>query len=282
MKRFILLILSIFVLAGAARADDQTGVIAIRSAPIILRPDRAYILLRVDQTQSTLAAIQPVFLRTPTDAEAASYLAAKQAAFTRDLPEIIERNRKEGSGGAQPTIDQYVFDYKGTKNVFAVTKGMSLEGKGDFHTYLLELSPGNYIFYGSSAATLPSSASVLDTCNCLGTVGFHAEAGIITDLGTFLFDGVSRKSAIAELAAETGLGESYGNEVIGAAIRPAGKEAIVPSPVTGLPRKPAVYYAVGTFVEPGTDNINRLAPISGVMHYSNGHVVDDATGNILP
>ncbi|GAA0329449.1 hypothetical protein GCM10009087_44570 [Sphingomonas oligophenolica] len=280
MKHAFLLILSIFVLASPAYAKDETGVIAIRSAPIVLRPDQAYILLRIDQTQSSLAAVQPVFLRAPTDAEAARYLAAKQAAFTRDLPELIAENKKQGN--APPIIDQYAFNYEGPKNVFVVTKGTSLEGKGDFRTYLLELSPGDYIFYGSSAATLSSSASVLDTCNCLGTVGFHAEAGVITDLGTFLFDGVSRKSAIPELAAETGLGESYGNDVIGAAIRPATKDAIVPSAVTSLARKPAAYYAVGTFVEPGTDNINRLAPIPGILHYSNGRVVDDATGSILP
>lgn len=281
MKHVVLLILSIFILARPAHADNDTGVVPIRSGPLTLRPDRAYILLRVDQTQSNLVPVQPVFLRTPTDAEAARYLAAKQAAFTRDLQKLVEENKREGSGDAQPTIDHYAFDYDGPKNVFAVTRGMSLEGKGSFHIYLLEVTPGDYIFYGSSAATLSRSESVLDTCNCLGTVGFHADGGIITDLGTFLFDAVDQKSTIPELAAETGLGKSFGNEVIGAAVRPAAKDVAIPSLITNLPKKSAAYYAIGTIVEPGTDNINRLAPVAGVMHYANGRVVDEATGAIL-
>jgi hypothetical protein len=281
MRYVALLVLSIFMLAQPASADDGTGVIAIHSGSIVLRPDRAYILLRVDQTQSNLAPIQPVFLRTPTEAEAASYLAAKQAACSRDLPRI-DKHQKGAMGNSLPTIAQCEFNYKGPKNVFAVTKSMSFEGKGDFHIYLLEIDSGDYIFYGSSAATLSSSASVLDTCNCLGTVGFHATPGLITDLGTFLFDAVDQKSTIPELTAETGLGKSFGNEVIGAAVRPAERATSAPSLLTTLPRRPAIYYAVGTYVEPGTDNINRLAPIPGVMHYSNGRVVDEATGNILP
>lgn len=280
MKYALLLILSIFVLVRPARADDNTGVVAIRSGPIVLRADRAYILLRVDQTQSNLVAIQPVFLRIPTEAEAADYLAAKQAAFARELP-TIEKDRGVEPVSVPPTIDQYAFDYKGPRNVFAVTKGMSLEGKGSFHTYLLQIDPGDYVFYGSSAVTLSRAASVLDTCNCLGTVGFHAAAGVITDLGTFLFDSVGQKSVIPELAPETGLGKSFGNEVIGAAIRPAAKDTTVPSLLMNSPRKPARYFAIGSFVEPGTDNINRLAPIPGVMHYANGHIVDETTGHVL-
>jgi len=269
-----------FVLALPAFADDGTGVIAVHAGAIVVRPDRAYILLRVDQTQSRLAPIQPVFLRTPTEAEAANYLAAEQAAC-RGAPPAADKSQKEATSNASPPIGHCAFEYKGPKNVFAVTKGMSFEGKGDFHLYLLEIIPGDYVFYGSSAATL-SGAPVLDTCNCLGTVGFHAAPGVITDLGTFLFDTVEQKSAIPELAAETGWGKSFGNEVIGAAIRPADKDIAVPAPLATFPRVPAVYHAVGSYVEPGTDNINRLAPIPGVLHYTNGRVVDEMSGSILP
>lgn len=279
MKHLALLLLSMFALALPAFADDGTGVIAIHAGAIAVRPDRAYILLRVDQTQSKLAPTQPVFLRTPTEAEAANYLAAKQATCP-GAPPAGDKSQKEAANNASPPIQQCEFEYKGPKNVFAVTKGMSFEGKGDFHLYLLEIIPGDYVFYGSSAATL--SGSVLDTCNCLGTVGFHAAPGVITDLGTFLFDTVEQKSTIPELAAETGWGKSFGNEVIGAAIRPADKNIAVPALVATFPRNPAVYHAVGSYVEPGTENINRLAPIPGVLHYANGRVVDEASGSILP
>jgi hypothetical protein len=67
---------------------------------------------------------------------------------------------------------------------------------------LIEVDPTDYIIYGST------DGGDLETCNCLGTVGFHADAGVITDLGTILFDDSDAVSEIPELAPITGVTES--------------------------------------------------------------------------
>jgi hypothetical protein len=56
------------------------------------------------------------------------------------------------------------------------------KGEG-YYSYLQELEPGTYVYYGS-LATHPRGWLV-GTCMCMGTVTFEVEAGRITNLGDF-------------------------------------------------------------------------------------------------
>lgn len=275
MKSSWLVMLMLSALTVQAHAADTLGVVAIQSTPAVLRADRAYLLLRIDETKSGMSPALPVFLRKPSDTEVADYVAAKKAAYEDDLPDLIKQNAKSGTG-KPPSIDTYPFTYRGRPNLFSIQHKMGIEGPKKFRVYLIEVDPTDYIIYGST------DGGDLETCNCLGTVGFHADAGVITDLGTILFDDSDAVSEIPELAPITGVTRVGGNVIIATAVRPAGKDTVVPALATGLARKNAAYYAVGPFVEPGASNIFRLAPIAGVMHYANGRVIDDATGKILP
>lgn len=275
MKLFLRAMLVVCFVTTPVHAADKAGIVPIQAGPVVIRPDRAYLLLRVDETNSGLAPALPVFLRKPSDAEVADYDTAKKAAYERDLPNLTKRSAVAGSV-KPPNIDAYHFTYDNTHNLFTIPHNMSLESSNNFHVYLIEVDPTDYFIYGST------NGYVLDTCNCLGTVGFHAYAGVITDLGTILFDDPESVSRIPELAPITGVGKIGGNVIIATAVRPASKDTAVPAIAAGLARKHAAYYAVGPFAEPGAENIFRLAPIPGVMHYAEGRAVDDVTGHVLP
>jgi hypothetical protein len=136
------------------------------------------------------------------------------------------------------------------------------------------VTPGDYIFYGEGFG------GYLMECMCLGTVGFNAPAGQVTDLGTMLIAYAARPSAIPELAGEVDLGPSAMMDyaLFAVALRPSHAGGGLPEGMAGATVMPARLRAVGTFVEPNTLLINRLAPIPGVLAYEAGRVIDVATG----
>jgi len=56
----------------------------------------------------------------------------------------------------------------------------------------------------------------------------------------------------------------------------------VPDGIDAAKVMPARLHAVGTFVEPNSLLINRLAPIPGVLAYDAGRVIDVAGGREAP
>lgn len=147
--------------------------------------------------------------------------------------------------------------------------------------YLVEVVPGDYVLYGASYGSMPAR---LYTCMCLGTVGFSAPPGIVTDLGHFLADNVVRISTVPELRPESGFGPSMNvyMPLVGATMRPAAPGLAVPEALHGANVRAAQYRAVGKFTDPGAMSINRLVPIAGVLGYDGGRVVDVASGRVAP
>lgn len=267
------LALACCVMAAPAAAQSVNAT-AITAGPVQLKPDRGYILFRIDETLTQLPIVSPVLLRKPGPAEVALYDAAKKAAFEHDLPALTRRNAKQGIT-TPPKIEDYAFSFWGHPNLLRAWRksGVALDKK--VYAYLYEVEPTDFIVYGASIS------GNLDTCNCLGTIGFHVDPGVITDLGTFLMDDAEPLSAIPELASTTNAGKTYGNVVIATAIRPVTAATTIPSFIGDAPRKPAEFHAVGPFVEPGADSISRIAPMAGVLHYDKGLPVDDKTGQTL-
>jgi hypothetical protein len=146
---------------------------------------------------------------------------------------------------------------------------------------LIEAVPGDYVLYGISFGMWQPG---VHTCLCLGTIGFPAPAGIVTDLGTFLADKIDQVSAIPELSAESGYGPSMNGFLwtFGAAVRPATPETSRPTLPEGAVVSPAAYRAVGKFIEPRALGINRLPPIPGVLAYEGGRVIDVTSGRQAP
>jgi hypothetical protein len=274
MKRWLAACALALATAGAAHAEPGAGMVAIQTAPAVLKADRGYILMRVDESLSQLPPASPVFQRKPLSSEVADYEAARKAAYDKDLQALTRRNDAEAIAKFPPLV-AYPFSYWGHQNLFRVWRKQALASANKVFTYLLEVEPTSYVVYGATIS------NHLDTCNCLGTVGFAVAPGVVTDIGTVLLDDAEPLSAIPELASTTNMGKPYGDVVIASAIRPATADTPVPPALAAMPRVLAKLHAVAPFVEPGADTISRIAPIPGVLHYEKGRPVDDGSGQVL-
>ena len=250
--------------AALAKKEMAEAAIHLEQAPAALQADAAYILVKASVAKSGLFAIQHVLLREPSEQELADYLAAKQIAYEAELPKL----RKKAKDGPVPTIGEFQFDYKGKPNSFVVRAGKFLED-GEMRTILLQVPPGKYILYGVTVGDRG-----LASCNCLGTVGFTAQPGVITHLGSLYADKVHKESPVPNLEDELGEQMFQYSFVLGGALVPADAQTAVPAAIQKMPISPAKLEVIGQFYEPGAGNINRLAPIPGILGYERGKPVD--------
>ena len=242
---------------------------------VTLRPDRAYVLFRMRPAATVVRFLEPVFLRKPSEDELNAYRAAKKAAFDRDLPKLL---KQVGKGQPAPGLDTYAFTYDGPGNVDKIDRTKFVED-GEDRVFLVEAIPGDYVLYGIAQGT-----DLVWVCNCLGTVSFRADAGIITDIGTILMAQAHLPTDIPELKTETDLGKSVSpvGILFAEAVRSSRPDSYVPQSLRGFNRKPAHFEPVAPFVETGTAYINRLAPMPGILSYDGGKVIDGRTGKVVP
>lgn len=222
-----------------------------------LRQDRAYLLLRMDTDIHKFSA---VLLRVPGAEESAAYEAAKHAAFLK-------------AGAKAGPYETFAFDYRGRPNLFNLASWKPYAKEAKLAFVLAEVKPGDYVLYGQGMG------DILHQCFCLGTVGFAAPAGEITDLGTILFAFAARPSDVPELRGEVDLGPSASMDyaLFAAALLPQPVGGAVPTGLDSSRVRPARLRAIGAFLEPNANVVNRLAPVPGVLAYDNGRVIDVAS-----
>jgi hypothetical protein len=257
--RLLLTLLALAAAAAPAAARDTSDLFRpIRAGePVTIRPDKAYLLIRVGRLGTTQ---DPVILRGPDPAESSAYESAKMAAFA-----------KKGSKG---DVAAFVFDYGGPSNLFILSHGKSIVADKAEAMVLTEVRPGNYVLYGQGYG------SILYQCHCLGTVGFIAMPGVVTDLGTYLSDNASKPSVYPELAGETNIGPTARMDFVlfAGGLVPANVNAALPPGVERSMVRLAALHAIGPFVDPNVMHIDRLAAIPGVLAYDEGRVIDVASG----
>lgn len=264
MKRIFLPLLAAILVSALPQAATAKEMLyePLRAVPAQLDKDRAYVLVRVSTAKSGLASIESVLMRIPQEEELAEYYAAKKAAYETALA----KRAKTNSSDSIPSLEEFDFTYSKISNIFSIPAGKFLED-GEMRTILLSVPPGDYVLYGVA------TGDTLAVCNCLGTLQFKAEAGIITDMGALYADKVHKDSPLPYV--EDNLGPSMGAYlfVFGQALVPA-SETPPPAILNGLPIKSATYEVVGQFYEPGVALINRLAPVPGILAYERGRPVD--------
>lgn len=259
---FVWLVAAALASPSSAKVDASADFRQMRMGEALqLRADRAYILLRID---TSLAHFAADFLRVPDRTELDAYDAAKRVAY--------EKSRKKAP------IEAFAFEYEGRPNVYELSSNKPLAQDGKVVTALAEVTPGDYVFYGVGFRNLMTQSM------CLGTVGFAAPAGQVTDLGTMLTAMAAKPSTISELAGEVDLGPSarIAFAMFAVALRPRRADDAMPTGLRPEQVVPARLHAVGPFVEAGNWTINRLAAIPGVLAYDNGRVIDVASGREAP
>jgi hypothetical protein len=227
----------LLAIAGAARAEEDGQY--ENGESVVPKPDRAYILLRELVPKDTYA-VDVDFVRL-----------LDQAALDDDLARL----HKDPNAGVAPNVFHTVL-----QEPYAVD--------GDVRTYLIAVPAGSYVIAGNSFGAM-------GTCMCMGTVGFEATPGVITDLGYVLAARDDKPTTIPELAHYVrGKDIGVSPRIFVMTVKPFAEGMAVPAPLSGLVRVPAVYRAAGKFPNYFGGPIARIAPVPGVLDY-------DADGNVI-
>ncbi|MDJ0642924.1 MAG: hypothetical protein QNJ15_08910 [Erythrobacter sp.] len=277
---FVVSMIAACAIASPAIADDEFEIefetsIMKDKDEVPLDPNKAYILLQ------TPTAIPATFFRVPSDAERelsqqarAVALAEAKEDYLKDLARYqkrVESSKKRGkkvrgSKPIEPTetsfgwppVEQSLMFSIGPFNRFAKSKGSSL--------YLQEVPPGEYVYYGTTSAGLGA-------CACMGTVKFQAEAGQITMLR---YDGVwldKNGDPISRGRKPEGVDTNDALVRVAMIIEPAdmnARDARLPQDWLVDAQLVPVEFVPNWF---GAE-INRLAPIPGVLAYQRDQVID--------
>jgi hypothetical protein len=236
-KRFLLALALFLAPAFAGDLGFENG------APVTLKPDMGYILVRSSRDERALATINysPILIRTLDPAEI-------EAATKIDSPHE-----------ANVVIPRADRPYARTETEI---------------TQIIPLKPGTYVL-GGLANVLRSGWTEITvvTSLCMGTVAFEVKPGVITDLGTILNAAHVLPTAIPELAnVVAGKDLDMNIALMDVAIRPPASDA--PEALKALPIVPADYRAYGLFPNYLGGQFARLAPLPGVLDY-------DKDGNAL-
>lgn len=246
-------------MACPALAEAGTFVQFRKGEAVALKEDKAYILIR------PLGIPSSVFvLREPSQSELAAYDRAKKAEYDK-------KKRNE-------PLEAFSFEWEGASNLYElnVARPYASNGKED-RVVLAEVPPGDYVLYGIGYGR------ILSQCHCMGSVGFTAKPGIITDLGTSLIALGSEPSPFPELVAEAGLGRvaRMDYHLFAATIRPPSEKDPVPPMLAKLPRQPVQFRAIGPWIDPRRIHANRLGAIPGVLEYREGIAYDPVAKRLL-
>jgi hypothetical protein len=256
----LMAICALAIAPNAAAKKAEAGFSQIRKeASVTLKADKAYLLIRAPKMKSSIFV-----LRVPTEQELADYQTAKRAEYDR---------KKRGV-----PFEAFVFEWEGASNLYELrpTKHYSRPAK-DMRVVLAEAPPGDYIVYGIGYN------GILSQCHCMGTIGFPAKAGTITDLGTSLVTPAWEPSPYPELAEEADLGRvarmDFG--LFAATIRPVSAEDIMPEQLVALTSQPAQYRAIGPWVDTRRIFANRLGAVPEILEYREGIAFDPKSKKTL-
>lgn len=123
--------------------------------------------------------------------------------------------------------------------------------KADGYSYLSQVQPGTYIYYGQ--LLVGQNGGYAGTCACMGTIKFTVKPGVITNLGD-IFSQIS-----------------FDNFGIPVKLKPDYK---LPASLEKYPNENGEVFAYGKLDNFFGIMIDRLAPIEGVMAYELDKVVD--------
>jgi len=284
---------ALLALIGTARAAppvakpiEEKDIVA---AKVKLDPALGYILVTGPERQFG------VFLRVPDEASRAQWEQDRKKAFEKELKHyqsslaswetavrLAQQTKvKPPPRPVEPTVDSFGFEPLELRDQVSFGP-MFVYAKGDRASYLEQVRPGSYIWYGNvmGGAGVPAGG----TCLCMGTVRFEVKPGVVTDLGNSLqvlphwtedmdvsrleLQALNRKRAEQGKApvATLATGElAYG----------------LPASLKDWPAVQAELHA-----NPKLNNyfgilVSRMAPIPGVLAYHRDTVVDGRTGQEL-
>lgn len=237
-----------------------------------LDPAKAYIFIRSPMRSSG------AFLKVPDAAEVADYEAEwreELADARKDYPGKLARwqakvaaKTKAGDKPVEPTeenfaiapIEQRMIVSFGPQFVYS----KSADGAdAKFFTYLIEVEPGEYSYFGP-LMVMPNGQT-FGTCYCMGSVRFEAKKGEITSLGDFLSLGWADREMLSQSTIErANLPEREAKPT----------DWSVPDSLSALPAAPARLRAAGKVNNFIRALVGRIPPVPGVLAYDRDIPID--------
>ena len=162
--------------------------------------ERAYIFI------SGPARSNGLFYKTPTEEDIALFqeeweeeYADARKKYERKLEDYLRQQKDLSEGRMPPGTRQLEKPDEVTRETFSIgpverrltvgwgpmyvfDKDKDESGEKTF-SYLMEVDPGEYTYYG--AIFMNPNGSAMGTCMCMGSVKFEAKAGVVTNLGDF-------------------------------------------------------------------------------------------------
>lgn len=228
--------------------------------------DKGYILITGHSRANGL------FIKTPDAEERAAYQVEWEEEFAEAAEKYsrrIERWKKDSAAGiragdkpVEPTRETFsIGDIERRMVVSFGPQYVFEKGEGSY-SYLIEVEPGTYTYYGP--VFYVPNGSAMGTCYCMGSVKFEVGAGKIANLGTFLAMEWADDAAIkaASVAAID----------IGRVAKPV--EYPVPAALSGQQVEPADLRAAGKMNNFFGILVGRIPPVEGVLAYERDRIVD--------
>jgi len=282
------------IAAHAADDKEKWEHKAVADKPqVVLNPAKAYIAVQGDYQ------VNPLLMKRPNADEAAKHAANRAEELAKEHEKWAKKHAswekevallsKSASATNRPKEPQEPTEanfswprYEQAHTVYIGPQNRFAKAEGGASTYLHEVEPGEYVFYGNVMMAVPGGL-----CACLGTVAFKADAGKVTSLGKMrlmVVDAQREAKDGASGAPKAGLGL-----LVGAKPGRVGKSLDLPEGVTSLaftpapfsdPRVPAEMVVTARFTPVDRMpnwfglEVDRVMPIEGVMRYERDKVVD--------
>lgn len=230
-------------------------------------PAKGYILI------SSPTRSQGTFIKTADEDELAEYKAEWEKQFakaqkryasnikTYDM--LRKQGKKAGDKPVEPTRETFsIGDIERRMTVSFGPMFVFEKAENDAVSYLVEVEPGTYSYYGP-IIVMPNGGA-FGSCYCMGSVGFAVKPGVITNLGDFLTLGWADGAAIRQMAAV----------VPDVARSPTPAAYPVPAALASQTVETADWRAVGKMNNFYGIAISRMPPVDGVLAYNRDTVID--------
>lgn len=144
----------------------------------------------------------------------------------------------------------------------------------DYYSYLVEVEPGIYSYYGP-VSIIPQG--YFGTCYCMGSVRFEVKPGVITNLGNFLTSAPRLDDPSVTGKSKPGVMRIAGAFNVNK-VDPLGSQApldfTLPTSLAGYRAEQTEFHASGKVDNFFGITITRMPPIPGVLGYDRDTVID--------
>ena len=284
-RRAALVLTALLGLSTPLLADGPVEEKNLLSGKTKLDPGKGYILLRAPYRTFG------VFLRQPDATTVAEWEKERLEAFAKaqkkypgklkqwetDVAVAKQTKNKPPEKPAEPRLEDMQVGAIELRDTVSFGPMFVFSKSETQFTYVNEVKPGTYIYYGPIMAVpgYPGTGA----CYCMGTVKFEVKAGEITDLGNSLL-ALPKAEPPFDVATQMLMADEAERKAKGKeprVIQPALAYG-VPESLKALPARQAELQASGKLNNYYGITISRIAPIPGVLGYRRDTVLDLRTG----